>query len=290
MKCGICKKDGFKPYGFKNHLRTHNILSKDYYLKYINSDNKCHNKDCYKNTKFISITEGYGKYCSRKCANSSEIHKEAVSKRFEDNLEKKLNADYKRIKTTKERHGEDFYKNHFRKMFIDQGGTQWRSERTKKQWESYSTEEYSKVCSNIIKGQTKSKTWYKDYYLNEKVVKVQGYEPQILDFIKTKINESDIIVGTGNVPVIIYQSDNKCHNHYPDIFIEKYNLLIEVKSEWTFDSNKKINLLKQQYAKKQGFNYIFAIYSDRTKKSRKTSLELFEKELDLVISSEASKS
>lgn len=68
MLCQICNKPLIK-----NHLKTHNITSKDYYDKYLLKDNEniCHNiNGCTNKTKFISLSEGYRRYCCRSCANT----------------------------------------------------------------------------------------------------------------------------------------------------------------------------------------------------------------------------
>ena len=53
--------------------------------------------------------------------------------------------------------------------------------------------------------------------------------------------------------------------YYPDIFIKSENLLIEVKSKYTFDLHKEKNLTKQQEYIKQGYNFEFKIYNNKGK-------------------------
>jgi hypothetical protein len=97
---------------------------------------------------------------------------------------------------------------------------------------------------------------------------IQGYEHFALDelIINENIDESDIIIGAKNVPEIWYFDDGKKHRHYVDIYIPKQNRCIEVKSTYTYTKHKRKNLLKEEAAKKLGFNYEFWIYNNKGEK------------------------
>jgi len=71
FKCKICgEKLKIKSYiGIGNHLRRHSATAEQYYLKYIGKLGIC---KCGKRTAFISIPEGYRKFCSLKCQANSE--------------------------------------------------------------------------------------------------------------------------------------------------------------------------------------------------------------------------
>lgn len=55
---------------------THKMSTKSYYDLYLKQDNegKCLNENCQKPTKFLNITKGYRKFCSKYCCNASEYH------------------------------------------------------------------------------------------------------------------------------------------------------------------------------------------------------------------------
>jgi hypothetical protein len=92
---------------------------------------------------------------------------------------------------------------------------------------------------------------------------IQGYEHYALDelIINEKINESEIITGCKNVPIIWYNDKNgKKHRHYVDIFIPLQNRCIEVKSTWTATKGNDYIFLKQNAGKELGFNYEIWIY------------------------------
>jgi len=58
--------------GLSNHIRYHNITSKEYYDLYLkNKDEECC-VICGKPTRYVNIVVGYKKYCSTKCSNKSE--------------------------------------------------------------------------------------------------------------------------------------------------------------------------------------------------------------------------
>ena len=99
-----------------------------------------------------------------------------------------------------------------------------------------------------------------------RIDKVQGYEPFALnDLINIdEIDEIDIITGVKNVPEIwYYDSIQKKHRHYVDIFIASKNKCIEVKSSWTV--KMKNVFIKQHAAKELGFLYEIWVYNEKGK-------------------------
>ena len=69
MKCEICGQTNLKLVSFGTHLtRMHpTITQKDYFDKYLKTNNDGICLCCGKPTKFIKITQGYEKYCSVYC-------------------------------------------------------------------------------------------------------------------------------------------------------------------------------------------------------------------------------
>lgn len=67
MKCEICGKE-FEQLGFASHIRSaHKISSKDYYDRFMKKSNEGICKTCGRESRFISIINGYDSYCSDKC-------------------------------------------------------------------------------------------------------------------------------------------------------------------------------------------------------------------------------
>lgn len=115
--------------------------------------------------------------------------------------------------------------------------------------------------SQIFTKQQTSAYRYKDYTLpSGKVIKLQGYEPQALDQLLKIYNEQDIITDANLMPTIFYYSeDTHQHRYYPDIYIPKDNLIIEVKSVYTLGADLDKNLLKEKASRDAGFRFQFLI-------------------------------
>lgn len=87
-------------------------------------------------------------------------------------------------------------------------------------------------------------------------LRYQGYENIVIcDLLKSGLKETDIITGPGNVPHIDYSFEGKICRYYPDIYIPKYNQLIEVKSRYTWKKYKEKNLAKRKASIDAGFIY-----------------------------------
>lgn len=107
----------------------------------------------------------------------------------------------------------------------------------------------------------------KDYrFPSGKIVKVQGYEPFVLDWLlRNNYKEEDIVVGAKNVPLFWYKNgDGSKHRYFPDIFIPKDNLIIEVKCGYTYEEFYEANHLKKQACLDEGYNFWFAIAESET--------------------------
>ncbi len=75
--------------------------------------------------------------------------------------------------------------------------------------------------------------------------------------------EDDIINGKNNMPEIWYHdTENKEHRYYGDLFLINQNIIIEVKSSWTYKMHEQINLLKRNACLNAGYNFEFWIYEN----------------------------
>jgi len=92
-----------------------------------------------------------------------------------------------------------------------------------------------------------------------KEIYLQGYEPQVYAQLLEKYTEEEIKFQRTDIPTIWYELNSKKHRYYPDFFIPKDNLLIEVKSNWTYNLHKNINLLKKEACLDQGFEFQFMV-------------------------------
>jgi|LakMenE18May11ns_1017448.scaffolds.fasta_scaffold9193811_1 hypothetical protein len=86
---------------------------------------------------------------------------------------------------------------------------------------------------------------YKKYIMpSGKIINYQGYENLALDELIKIYKEDDIENERHKVPTIIYFKNSKEYNYYPDIYIKSKNLIIEVKSDWTYKKQLIENILK----------------------------------------------
>ena len=116
-----------------------------------------------------------------------------------------------------------------------------------------------------IEVQSKAKHYRsKEYELpSGKIAKYQGYENFALDVLLEKYNEEDIIYETKLIPRISYNCLNKQRYYFPDIFIPKENLIIEVKSLWIYKISLIVNIHKALASRKAGYNFEFWIFDSK---------------------------
>jgi hypothetical protein len=91
-----------------------------------------------------------------------------------------------------------------------------------------------------------------------KVIPLQGYETHFLDYVFSKdiLKESDFDFETTiRIPY------NNEHYYYPDFYIKAYNLLVEIKSSWTFS---KTDPAKAIAARQSQYKYIIIIDNNFT--------------------------
>jgi len=97
-----------------------------------------------------------------------------------------------------------------------------------------------------------------------KIVKIQGYENKFLDeYFKNCGLDEDIIIHPNQTDIgkIFYTcEDNKKHRYYPDFYIPKDKMIVEVKSTWTYNKDLNINILKEEACLSQNHNFVFKIY------------------------------
>lgn len=97
-----------------------------------------------------------------------------------------------------------------------------------------------------------------------RTVTVMGYEPKVLDdLLKSGIPESDIVTEKVMIPRITYYFEGKKHYYFPDIYLPRYNIVIEVKSLYTWKADKMKNLAKIKACICAGFNTRVAIRDER---------------------------
>lgn len=89
-------------------------------------------------------------------------------------------------------------------------------------------------------------------YKNTKLTYQGTYE---LDFLE-KYHD---IINITNSPTIKYKYKSNDKYYFPDFYIKELNLIIEIKSLYTYQIDLEKNKVKEEYSKKMGFNYLFII-------------------------------
>jgi hypothetical protein len=94
-------------------------------------------------------------------------------------------------------------------------------------------------------------------------IKYQGYELVAINELLKNFNELDFTNVRKEIPQIWYNDDaGKKHRYFPDIFIPKKNLIIEVKSTYTYSRYLTKNNIKKHAVLQLGYNFEFWICSE----------------------------
>jgi len=104
---------------------------------------------------------------------------------------------------------------------------------------------------------------YKIIYYNDELFSQGTYELDFLNYCENK----DIINLVSNGPSVKYilESNNTKHVYHADFFIESYNLIVEIKSKYTYEVDLEKNLMKKKYSELNGYNFLFIINKDYSK-------------------------
>lgn len=124
--------------------------------------------------------------------------------------------------------------------------------------------EFPMQNNNSFNKQQKNAKTLRPYMFNSGVsVMVRGYEPKALKCLEeNNYTEPDLIVDLKLMPKIWYMQDNIKHRYYPDIYVPTENLIIEVKSTFTYNRQLEKNLLKRQACLDAGYDFKFMIFDN----------------------------
>jgi glutathione peroxidase-family protein len=115
-------------------------------------------------------------------------------------------------------------------------------------------------CPEIFFKNLKSAFCRKEYqFPSGRKTQVQGYEHIVLNLLLQSHKEDDIQTSFENHLKIDYYVNDKKHAYYPDIFVTSENLIIEVKSDFTYNKHRDINELKARACIDNGYRFQFYI-------------------------------
>ena len=253
-QCKICNTNVVSSQSFSRHLTSkHNIGLEDYYIKYIHNDKvgicKC---GCGNKTTFKNIDSGFNDYIIRHSPvwnkgltkdndtrlkniyynwvpwnknltknDDARIKKQIISftKTNTDVVKKKRVNSY--IKTMQSKYGVD---NIFQ---LDSIKIKSKHTLIKK----YGVENCQ--FSNKIKYRWKTYT-----LLDGRKITYQGYENFAIPTIIKQYTIQNIIFDKKEIPKINYTENGKIRKYCADFFIKNYNILTEVKSDYTYKLHK----------------------------------------------------
>lgn len=239
---------------------------------------KCDVCGCEKKIKFQDYNKNISKHkiysCSRKCAQQKIEttnlkkygHKSpAQSKEVQDKIKSKKMKKYgdptfvnveKRNETSLKKYGVIGYNNRekCKETKLKNHGNPHYTNRNKAEdtmLKKYGAK-YASHIKELFEKQQKNSFLLKIH--NNTNLKYRGsYEKEFLDYCFSK--KIDIQQGEQ----IKYIFNNEELMYYPDFYHKPLNLIIEIKSEYTFKKDLKKNLCKKLECKKQGYNFVFII-------------------------------
>lgn len=237
-------------------------------------------------TKFQPTLYQYNKTCCKKCRNvqigktskeilNSKSKEEWIiikNKQKKTNYKKYKNENYRNIKqqkqtllikygvtnisqldvVKKQKKATSLTNNGYEFWFQSEAGRQYVINNNKTRNYTMSLETHQKWLKSCFNR--------KHYTLpSGKCIKLQGYEPIVLDILLNSISEYDITTNVSDMPLIFYTYENKNRRYFPDIYIHKLNLIIEVKSTYTMKLHYNKNIAKALQCNKDNINFHFYI-------------------------------
>lgn len=259
------------------HGKTYEYIEKNFtskskfsekIYKYVFGDiGKC--KWCkLKATSFRSFTDGYLDFCSQSCQQKHTASKYGVENLFQSELIKKKNKVtwLKRYGVENPMKSQEISIKGKHKKLEKYGDANFNNPIKNQETciKKYGVKSVNQVPEIIEKQQASAFTLKEYTFPSGNKIQCQGYEPLALDILNRKYDESDIITSKKSVPEIWYEFADKTHRYFPDIFIKSKNLIVEVKSVYTFENKKEESLKKHDASLKYG--YFHEIWIFNTKK------------------------
>lgn len=97
-------------------------------------------------------------------------------------------------------------------------------------------------------------------YYNDNLYYQGSYEKHFLDYMSS----AGLIDFIQRGFAVKYDFEGKQKLHYPDFFIEKYNLIVEIKSSYYYNLFLEKNIAKKKTCINLGYNYLFIVNKNYT--------------------------
>lgn len=235
--------------------------------------------DCGEHTSFINVQKGFLKFCSSSCAQNSERTRQkfvetCIERYGSANPNGNIEVLSRRVKTNVERYGggaplccpsvmektkitnQKRYgaTNPMKSLEIQQKVRNASFERFGTGHPLQNREFFDNHQKKLFKT--------KELIVDNTVFNLQGFEPQclqkLIDLGVFQVSDFSL-----EIPTISYQYNGRKASYHPDFYVPKDNLIIEVKSAYTFNADYIRNLLKQQACISTGYNFWFLIWDDK---------------------------
>jgi len=105
---------------------------------------------------------------------------------------------------------------------------------------------------------------YKPYTMpSGEIRQIQGYEHFALDILLKEYTAEQIKSNRSEVPRITYKINEESKYYFPDLYIPHKNLIIEVKSTWTYQKEEEKNRIKAAATRACGYEFEFWIFDSK---------------------------
>jgi len=241
-KCSKIKteKTNLEKYG----VEYHSMLKDEFKKKVIKTSLKKYGKDFYMQTE--EFKQRVEKTNLDRYGNITPLLNDTIQKKIEKTNLEKYNTIHpsknkfvieKRKKTNLEKYG---YDNPAKNHEIKQKTKKTNLKKYGYDWPNQNINVYNKIKTSMFKTKKYKNLYYKS-----------SYE---LDFIKfCENNDIEIF----NAPTIKYILNDKPKVYFPDFYLPRYNLIVEIKSSYTYNKELELNLIKKEWTIKDGYNFIF---------------------------------
>lgn len=230
--------------------------------------------------KYLDLTQGYRNFCSIKCSLSdkevlAKINKFKSKPEFKEKM-KKLAEDKIIGYGCKGHENAMINKYGVKNISQTEEVRKKKSEQNKKGIIGYSSQGFKEqmikrfgvenVSQNTDTQQNKKigNTWKNYIFPSGRIERIQGYENFALDNLLKVYEESDILCNLKEIEKytgkITYSENGKIRRYYPDFYIISKNLIVEVKSNWTYKSKIQNNFLKKTAVENLGIEFEFMIF------------------------------
>ena len=284
-KCCYLKQKKTKKERYGNENYNNSKSYKETCLKMYGVDNYSKTDDCKKNVKKIKLkrygNENYNNKkkskltCLEKYGTEYPLQNDEIKQKGKNTIIKKYGVDSytktkefqeKCKKTCLKKYGVDNYtkteefQERYKNTCLEKYGVDnyTKTEEFQERYEDTCLKKYGVIhplLNDDILHKYHQNLFKKEIY---KDINYQGsYE---LDFL-VKFNE-DFKIERGKM--FKYEYNGKIKRYFPDFYLPKYNLIVEIKSNYIYNLAKDINELKKKSVLKKGFNFIFIIDKNYT--------------------------